>query len=493
LTSAILLIPGNTNTTSFGNCITAATEALRENRRNPSASFEKVHVLHTRQSLMSFSSWKNSDDWLRTSGLQHSDLVHHVIEINQGDDQRLDKLVSSVAEATSSKLSSECYFDLTGGITQTKVALAILAFLLGSTNVYTLEIDFDNPAEQREWPIAKLRDAGVSISYRKISGLERFDSFGLANLTSVVRVNTRLADLRKELEARVSNRKIEVEHLISVLRIAEKSHLDQLQRIRSAIVDEHAERASTRSLLFHSMAAAEALIDLIVNDSSGLTLGRKLQMLKDRAEASSPHPIDSQTLRHLSELLLRLRNRAAHWSDTTPDLHSLVLQGELGLNISRSFIWLLTMSLESLLNETGEITHIQIREDSEIDDGEWFVGIDGDATGGHIARTMRNSADCGQEIKEQSKRISTAIDDLRQKIVARCGKKSILFATGDNILFSGKISASFIRSLLSTYQQKTQLTASAGIGRTPHQAAIALSLAKAEGGGTMKVITIADD
>ncbi len=75
-------------------------------------------------------------------------------------------------------------------------------------------------------------------------------------------------------------------------------------------------------------------------------------------------------------------------------------------------------------------------------------------------------------------------------ITKECGKGSVLFATGDNILFHGKMSVGFVASLLDTYHERTTLTASAGVGRTPYQASVALRLANGEGGGAVKVIVL---
>lgn len=497
--AAILMIPGNTNIVSFINSLTAAIEKLNEDSRDTKSCFDKVHVLHTRQSLAALvSSLKSTDTecWLEEIGLQQSDLVHHVVDLDDDPDRRLHELLSGVTNIMSSRPGKQIYFDLSGGVTQIKVALGILAFLIGAKNVYTLEINFDpeRRSEQSTLRLKALRAEKVPVTYRSISGLEQFDLFGLSNLTAVKRVHVELDELQNNLlDSPLSNRSTEIDHLISLLEQAEVFRLQQEERFRLDSVVERDERAATRGILFHATAAAEVLVDLVIckdPSSDPRPLGRKLRSLREAADAHSPHPIDSVTLMHLSELLLRLRNRAAHWSDTTRDTNVLALQGDLGLRLSKSFIWLITASLESFLTNAGNIAPVRTLEESSLPEGEWFVGIDGDGTGQYIANVLRNVTDCQKEIRRRSQRITSAIKVIENLIVEKCGKESILFATGDNILFYGKISFDFVTALLDKYHEKMGLTASAGIGRTPFQASVALSLAKGEGGGNVKAVVL---
>ncbi|MCA1601087.1 MAG: mCpol domain-containing protein [Acidobacteria bacterium] len=496
--TAILMIPGNKSTISFANSLTAAVEQLRANSSKSTAQFNKVHVLHTRQSLKTFITSPNVGQWLSESGLHQSDLVHHVVDLNDDPNRRIDELLGDVANITSSRQGCEFYFDLTGGVTQIKVALGILAFIIGATHVYTLEVDFDHTKpEQRGWRLDRLRAEKVPVIYRQISGLEQFDLFGLSNLTSVKRVRTELDELQLSLlNSSLSNRSIEIDHLISLLEQAEAFRLRQEERFRLDSVVDRDERAATRGILFHATAAVEALVDLVICEDPSKdrpTLGPKLRRLREMADARSPHPIDSATLMHLSELLVRLRNRAAHWSDTTPEASVLALQGDLGLRLSKSFIWLITASLESFLNDTGNLVSIRIQEEGSLTDEKWFVGIDGDDTGAFIADVLRDSPDCLDEIKQRSRQIAEAVSEIKDLITKKCGKGSVLFATGDNILFYGKVSAGFVTSLLDAYHERTNLTASAGVGRTPYQASVALKLAKGDGGGTVKVIVLEEE
>ncbi|GAA0543949.1 mCpol domain-containing protein [Actinomadura livida] len=472
----------------------AATELLRSQVNDPTAKFGKVHIIHTSQSIAVLDEWLYGEEWLKSLGLCKSDFVHHVVEMSADLDRRLDEVIGGVASAINSHRVEECYFDLTGGITLSKVALAILAFLIGAPNVYTLEVDLSDDRDKAKWNLHDLRAAGVPVAYQQIAGLERFDIFGLSNLTTVDRVASRLDELRSALGRSIPQRDSEVEHLISLLGLAEKARLEQTRRSISGSSDEHLERAATRSVLFHSMAAAEAVVDLVVDDMGDQGLGNKLARLRSIADARSLHPINLLTLRHLSDLLLHLRNRAAHWSSPTPDHESLAVQGGLGLSLAKSFIWLVTMSLESFLDETGEIARIRDHDESVLDGGVWFVGIDGDGTGGYIAAVLRDSdsGNCEQEIRDRSRRINGAITEIAKKVKETCSKDSVLFATGDNVLFRGRVSPRFVRALLDIYRKHTGLTASAGIGRTPQQASFALSLAKAEAGGAMKIVTIAD-
>ncbi|MER7169750.1 hypothetical protein ABT336_27325 [Micromonospora sp. NPDC000207] len=341
----ILIIPGNTNLTSFGNCLTAATEVLQGNLNDGSAGFRKVHVVHTTESLTAFTSLQGEISIPEPLDLRQSDFVHHVVDLSSNSKQRLDELLSEVASIARLKPAEELYFDLTGGVTQVKVALGILAFLLGARNVYTLEVGFTQPY-QRNWNLEHLRTEGVRVTYSQTSGLDQFDQFGLSNLTAVRRVRPELNELKQKLESLFPESSSQLDHLVSVLEQAEALRLQQEDRLKQADRVDRVELAATRSILFHATAAAEALVDLVVEQSaprSGLsnsTLGPKLRQLRDLAGAHPSHPIDTVTLGHLTDLLLRLRNRAAHWSDRASDASVMEIQGEVGLRLSKSFIWL---------------------------------------------------------------------------------------------------------------------------------------------------------
>jgi len=494
--SAILIILGNTNTASFYNCLTAATEALRANPDRQASSFKKVHIVHTAESLVKIVDTQQQAAAIESTGLRQSDFVHHVVDLASDSERRLDELLSEIAEIANSKDPNTLHFDLTGGVTQVKVALAILAFLLGARHVYTLEVA--PKPDQRAWSLKQLRDEGVPVSYKQISNLDQFDRFGLSNLTAVRRVRPELKSLKLKLDTSFPEATSELDHLVSNLEQAEALRLQQEDRFRHANIADSVELAATHSILFHATAAAEAVVDLVIERTSsignttGQTLGNKLRRLRNLAGTQSSHPIDPATLNHLSELLLRLRNRAAHWSNQGSSASAMEIQGELGLRLSRSFIWLITTSLQSFVNKDDELVSIQLVDRKSMSKGTWYVGVDGDRTGEYIAASLTDSTDAAHDIRFRSNKISEALEEMKKSIKTKCRNASILFASGDNLLFHGEASFELVESLLDLYTRITGLSASAGAGRTPYQASVALSLAKGEGGGIVKVITVAD-
>ncbi|MDT3440475.1 mCpol domain-containing protein [Pseudofrankia sp. BMG5.37] len=482
---------------SFGNCLLAATEALRRDLSDPRARFERVHVLNTSESLAALAAHFEIDaSKLDRVGLRRGDLNYVTISLDDDPEHRLDRLLGDVADIMRSTQTREVYFDLTGGPTQIKIALGIFAFLLGAPHVYTLEVAFSAPA-QRGWDLDRLRaaaidDENIKVRHRRISGLDKFDGFGHSSLTIVERVRAELEQLRAHLESSLPSRVQEISRLVSLLEGAELARIDPRQT--------QDESVATQILLMNATAAADAFVDLVINSvpgrkTSGQTLGPKLNQIRDMAGANSPHPIDSVTLLHLSELLLRLRNRAVHWSDSSMSADVLRLQGELGARISKSFIWLVTQSLGAFLHsDTNEVAEISSIDDFSSDDEGWFVGIDGDGTGAYIAGSMRDTEDCVDELKDRSRQVGAAIDFVRAAVKKKYGKDSVVFCSGDNILFrvKGRVIRSDILDLLSKYHDMTQLTASAGVGRTPYQASIGLRLAKAEGGGAVKMVSLSN-
>ncbi|MER7168739.1 mCpol domain-containing protein [Micromonospora sp. NPDC000207] len=135
---------------------------------------------------------------------------------------------------------------------------------------------------------------------------------------------------------------------------------------------------------------------------------------------------------------------------------------------------------------------IKVRDRESLGQELWYVGIDGDKTGEFIGEALADTTDSAPEIRSRSNKISQAIEKIRIAVKSNHKEGSILFACGDNILFRGQVSYDFVESLLSIYRQETGLSASAGIGRTPYQASVALSLAKGEGGGAIKAISLTE-
>ena len=105
-----------------------------------------------------------------------------------------------------------------------------------------------------------------------------------------------------------------------------------------------------------------------------------------------------------------------------------------------------------------------------------YVGIDGDKVGARIEtliilENLKGVADLSQKVR-------LAIEKTKSTIVSLGGK--VIFAEGDSILAETEIgfSKQQCENLVRIFYDTTGCTASAGIGRTPLEAYLALKLAK---------------
>lgn len=107
-----------------------------------------------------------------------------------------------------------------------------------------------------------------------------------------------------------------------------------------------------------------------------------------------------------------------------------------------------------------------------------YFGLDGDSIGRIVeSYLIENNV---SELENFSKKIVDAIETIRNKAEAKGGK--VIFCTGDSILFYGEIEASFGEEMVDVFQEKTNRTASVGIGINTANTYLGLKLAKSKGG-----------
>ncbi len=80
-----------------------------------------------------------------------------------------------------------------------------------------------------------------------------------------------------------------------------------------------------------------------------------------------------------------------------------------------------------------------------------------------------------------SAKVASATEEIRKIIIQNGG--TVILCAGDNIMFQGNFENLWCEKLLSLFLSLTGCTASLGVGNTGAESYLALSLAKANGGG----------
>lgn len=108
----------------------------------------------------------------------------------------------------------------------------------------------------------------------------------------------------------------------------------------------------------------------------------------------------------------------------------------------------------------------------------FYYGLDGDKVGAVIeVLLIRGEV---EKLRQFSLQITEAINTMGQKIKQAGGK--IVFCAADSILYYGDIDKSANQELLKVFKEKTNCTASIGVGLTTAEAYMALKISKANGG-----------
>ena len=158
--------------------------------------------------------------------------------------------------------------------------------------------------------------------------------------------------------------------------------------------------------------------------------------------------------------------------------------------IAFAFLQFTTKTLSSFLDQNGQLVNVQILETpTDKNQTIFYFGFDGDSTGDYLEMAFEKSNE--DEVRQRSQIVHEVIGELK-KLIYKATKyhKSVLFAEGDNILFKAPYQTSLLSDLQRIYKEKTGLTGTIGYGKTLPEVALAMRLAKAQGGGNIMGIAL---
>jgi hypothetical protein len=117
-----------------------------------------------------------------------------------------------------------------------------------------------------------------------------------------------------------------------------------------------------------------------------------------------------------------------------------------------------------------------------------YLGIDGDRIGTKIEGLVI-MGDL-EAVTDLSERIKLALNKVEEIILSSGQRSRVIFSAGDSILAEMEFDRELCEGLIELFAEISGCTASAGIGRTPADAYLALKLAKSQGGA--RVLTFGE-
>ncbi|NEN93204.1 MAG: mCpol domain-containing protein [Okeania sp. SIO3H1] len=245
-----------------------------------------------------------------------------------------------------------------------------------------------------------------------------------------------------------------------------------------------------------SNAGVEEVANIILTiiksaDLDNKTLGKKLDEVRNIFSQNPKYFVNTETLEHITRLITSVRNDIAHpSSENSYSKDIIAIQSRLSSQLAFAFIQFTTKTLSSFLDQNGQLVNVQILETpTDKNQTIFYFGFDGDSTGDYLEMAFEKSNE--DEVRQRSQIVHEVIGELKKLIYkATKDNKSVLFAEGDNILFKAPYQVSLLNDLQRIYKERTGLTGTIGYGKTLPEVALAMRLAKAQGGGNIMGIAL---
>jgi hypothetical protein len=474
---SILVILGNTNEATFANSIIVANRKATELFGTP---LTHIFVIHSRESLSKLNEDLGWVNHLEGNNVSQEIISHRIIEISSTTEsvERFVNYLEIILRGVSE--NSNLLVDLTNSTTVYKNLLSTAAYILDLKHQYMIDIS----------KLSQLtKDRGflpldfLQASYVSAPDITQLDNIAYLNLAEMIRYKRLIEDYASKL--------VEIDRDAADKRFFEDNlaHSIELKLRGDRTKDNALYRIAASSLA----ASTEDLITLIVNKLSqaypsarkARTFGDNLKVILLAVERENPENFDLEFFRKFNDFILYLRNSTVHKGRALTSLEK--FKADLVVKMSFPFIEFYIDIIHPIISSQKEQfeTHTKrIRKLSnlEVDPNDiFYFSLDGDDTGARLEELFLT--DYGEtEVRKLSHSITRAIKEIRKYIEGLFAQKSIIFATGDDILFKGHFDEKAVQTMQQMYQEITSLTCSIGYGRSFYEVYLALKIAKAEPG-----------
>lgn len=475
----VLIILGNLNQYTFANSIIAANCKAVELFDKP---LTKIEVFHSRESFeaLQLVKLKKDDktwvDHIEKSKIPEKILVHRTVEVNTTQ-QSVEEFVSTIEEivANVTKKGENLLLDLTNGTTLSKNLLSTAAYVLDIPYQYTIDV-------AKLFKLTKEKGfLGAHIlqqTYVPAPDSTHLDNIAYLSLSEVLRYK-RIIEDHTDRYTEICQETADTAFFAGNLRESISLKLAGDQRKDNTVY-----RIAASSISDSAEDLISRLIDRFALESSARTFGEKLGVIRTQVEKKAPDSFDIEFFRKFNDFVLFLRNSSTHKGRSLTDLER--FKADLAVKMAFPFIEFYTDVIFDILSEDIKLRKpkkIEEVSDPELVSGtKTYYGLDGDDTG-QILEELFFLAKNEHHFRQISKSIRQAIATIKNQIVKKEGKTSIVFEAGDDLLFKGSFSKQELESMQQLYNSKTSgLTCSIGYGKSFQEVYLALKLAKTRPG-----------
>jgi hypothetical protein len=470
-----LFVFGNTNEHTFGNSIVAA------NSRSISLFGKPIHdiyVLHTPESHVHLNINIGWRDHLAANGIQSDIITHRTIELSS--ENAIIRFAKYVESAVASSEDSRIIIDLTNGTTFNKSLLSTVAYILDLSNIYMIDTGKLSVSARQ---IGFIPIDTLDAAYIKAPDATSLDSIAHLSLTEVLRYR-KIIEIQtnryKDIDSSSCDEVFFRDNLIHSIQM-------KLRADRSSEKDKALYRIVSSSLT----ASIEELLRLFLrksgSDNDNFTFGMRLNRIREKINSVDQKDFDHNFLKHFNDLMLHLRNSATHKGEPLTALES--IKADLLVNMSFPFLQFYSEIVLPLLDGNPLSRKIKIQRihpNTIVSSDILFVGIDGDDTGATLESlfcSVNDEKTLEKMLRDFSENVDRGMCAIKTRIDNLDKKNTVIFASGDDILYRGRASHDFLVELKELYTEKSNgLTCSIGYGKSFREVYIAMKLAKAEPG-----------
>lgn len=474
----VLIILGNLNQHTFANSIIAANCKSKELFQAP---LNRIEVFHSKESFEKLQSLKlskeseNGKNWveyLAENQVNENILVQRTVEVTSTR-QSVEEFVNSVEGIVSNvtNKSESLILDLTNGTTISKNLLSTAAYLLDISHQYMIDVaKLFSLTNERGFINPDL----LFQSYVSAPESTDLDNIAYLNLAEVLRYKKIIDDHSAKYEA-IGKGEVDTSFFKNNLKESVKLKLEGDQRKDNTIY-----RIATSSISTSAEDLITHLIEEFAQDADARTLGEKLGVLRSQVERKAPDNFDVEFFRKLNDFVLYLRNSSTHKGRHLTNLEK--FKADLAVKMAFPFIAFYTDIVYEILSDGATVKRptkiTELIDPTPAPGTVMYYGLDGDDTGQALEELFllaKNEI----HFKKISESITKGIAVIRNKIIKKAGKNSIVFEAGDDLLFKGNFSRQELEEFKGIYNSETSgLTCSIGYGKTFQEVYLAMKIAK---------------
>jgi minimal CRISPR polymerase domain len=468
-----LIIHGNKNQFTFANSIVAANAKAVEVFQEPLTDIYVIHSTESDKDLRNISEWL---DHLRMYGIGKEQLIERVIEVTSAKEsiKRFVDYLEIIIKGSPD--STNLIFDLTNGTTFQKNVLSIASYILDVRHQYVIDIvKLSEYTKERGF----LSEDILSKSYISLPECSHLDNIAYLNLSEMVRykrVIDQHADKYVQIDEQYADERFFKDNLFHSIQLKLRGDITKdnaIYRIAASSIGVSMEELI--SLLFYKLGFEEDL------GNGPPTFGRKLKIVENRVKEDATPDFDIEFFKLFNNFILYLRNSSTHKGKLLTNLEK--FKADLSVKMAFPFMEFYTEIVYPMLTKKDIIKQPKhINKLTAPSDGIYYYGLDGDNTGAILEELFLSSSD-EKKFRKLSKSVTDAIIEISKLVKDNSTMKdAVVFAAGDDLLFSGAFNIEMLQSMQKIYKDRTGLTCSIGYGKSFQEVYLALKLAKTEPG-----------